>query len=349
MSARPREGWIDIAKGIAIILVVLYHAAVCANFVDLAGPWQPLGLLLASFRMPLFFFTAGVFAAKAIGFDFRDLFRRRVARLLWIYLVWSVVFFVVFQFAPDVSQSHPPRVSELLAIPVWPNESTWFVYALALFFLLGWLMRRWPVWTQFLPPLVLAVAFGTNWVSSGSDAVDRMGMYWICFVAAVHGGPWVRRQAPRIRFWHLLVATALFGIAMQVVYRNAAVISLPFTRLITNLLAISVGVIAAVLLSRRAHVDWLRRLGRNTLQVYLLHFYPILFACALLAPVAGRLEKWTLLIPPALTVLGLFAALAIHAATKWVPGLYALPRRWEARPVAERAGSVAPERAVSSD
>src|SRR6187402_1710773 len=160
--------------------------------------------------MPLFFFTAGLFAPKALRMGFRDLFRHRLARLFWLYLLWSLIYVIVFQFVP-IAESGGPTWLGFAFIPIWPNPSTWFIYALALFFIITWLMRSWPIWVQFLPALALTLLFGSNLLNSGSEPLDKMATYYIFFLAAVHFGTIARQLAPRVRVWHTVVLLVVYA------------------------------------------------------------------------------------------------------------------------------------------
>ena len=57
-----RIEWIDLAKGICILLVVFYHVAICLH-ID-----YPLSTQIASFRMPLYFILSGLFFKQYEGF-----------------------------------------------------------------------------------------------------------------------------------------------------------------------------------------------------------------------------------------------------------------------------------------
>ena len=52
MTTKKRIQWIDIAKGISIILVVYGHSGL--NNVPIIGSW------LHAYRMPFFFFVSGL-------------------------------------------------------------------------------------------------------------------------------------------------------------------------------------------------------------------------------------------------------------------------------------------------
>ena len=327
-----RETWVDAAKGIAIISVVLYHSVILMADIGLASIWVPLSGLLDSFRMPLFFFTAGLFAAKALQLSFGALFRRRVARLLWLYLLWSLIYVTVFQFVPIAREGGPTWLGFLL-IPIWPNASNWFIYALALFFMVTWLLRTLPVWVQFLPALALTVVFGTRLVSSGSEPLDKMAIYYVYFLAAVHFGSFARRLAPSVRIWHcVLLALAYGAIATAIVL--TAVERIPGVRIIASVIAIATGLSVAVILDRLRAFQWLHRLGSHTLPIYLIHFYPILITVALIRQFDVELERASLLIPPVMAVVAILVALGLWRLTRRVPGLYDLPGAGRTSPTA---------------
>jgi uncharacterized membrane protein YcfT len=318
-----RERWVDTAKGIAIIFVVLFHSVIFMDDIHLAGPWVPLSGLMDTFRMPLFFFTAGIFAGKVLKLSFADLFRARIARLFWLYLLWSLLYTIVFQFVP-IQRDAPTWIGFLIS-PVWPNESTWFVYALGLFFIVQWLLRPLPIWLQFVPGVVLALLFGSGIVHSGNGALDKMGTYYVFFVAAVHFGPLARRIAPRTRLWSAILLVVIYvGVAAVLVKTDLD--HIPGVRLAASVLAIVTGSALAVEFSRTRVMDWLNALGKRTLPVYFLHFFVILFIVAILDPVAPSLVRFGAIIPPLTTVIAIVAALLFFQLTRRIPGLYALPR-----------------------
>ena len=69
---------------------------------------------------------------------------------------------------------------------MWPNATTWFVYALALFFAVTWLARRIPTPVLLGGAALLSVVAAR--VDSGSVPIDKMGTYYVFFAAAVRLG-----------------------------------------------------------------------------------------------------------------------------------------------------------------
>jgi uncharacterized membrane protein YcfT len=337
--AAGRHEWVDAAKGMAIVLVVLYHAIVFTGEAGMPSRWSTIAATLSTFRMPLFFFAAGLFAAKALSWTFADLLRRRLVRLLWIYVLWSALWLAAAALLPSAGlESGGDGILELLLSPIRPNANTWFVYALAVYFAIAWVIRRVPVALQLVPAAVLTVLLETNALRSGDVTLDKMGMYLTFFLLAVHlGGP-VLRIAARVRTWHA-VALVLAYAASIVVASALSLYYVPGVQLLLSCVAVAVGVAVAVVLSRARWSRGFVALGSRTLPVYLLHFAPVLVLSALLAPAAAQLAPAALAVPPLITVIAIAVSLLVHRLTRGIPGLYGLPawvrRRTEDVPVAE--------------
>lgn len=82
-KASTRIEFLDLAKGICIILVVLYHTT---RFYDLN---MPAANFFKAFRMPLYFFLSGVFFKTYEGFF--SFAKRKVNKLLVPFTFWYIV------------------------------------------------------------------------------------------------------------------------------------------------------------------------------------------------------------------------------------------------------------------
>jgi uncharacterized membrane protein YcfT len=326
-----RQEWVDAAKGVAIVLVVLYHAILFAGEAGIPSRWSTLAATLSTFRMPLFFFAAGLFAAKALSWSFSQLLRRRLLRLLWIYVLWSALWAAVSLLVPAAATGTPgSTLLDLALLPVRPNANTWFVYALAAYFAVAWLVRRLPAWAQIAPAAVLTVLLQTNMLRSGDVTVDKMGMYLTFFLLALHLGRRVLRLAPAVRPWHA-AAVAVGYVGLTGLASAASLYYVPGVQLLLSVLAVATGVTLSVVIARAPWSRGLVALGSLTLPVYLLHFAPVLLLTAALAPVADQLAPVALAVPPLLTVVAILVSLLVHRFTRRVPGLYALPAWLERR------------------
>ncbi|WEO76950.1 acyltransferase family protein [Cryobacterium sp. SO2] len=344
-GAPPRETWIDVAKGIAIILVVLFHSVMYLDGAGVTGPLATLNPLLDTFRMPLFFFMSGLLAARAVALPFAALFRKRMLLLLYLYVLWVTLQTILLLFIPPISQAPVnARPLDLVTLFVRPNSNLWFIYALPLFFALAWLMRRWPPALQVTLTALVAAGFGSFLLHTGTPW-DKMGRYLVFFIAAIWLGPKVRRLVPAVRWWHAAAAAGLYAAVTAVVVR-LDLLRVPFVLLATSALAVTVGIVVSVLLARLPALDWLRALGTRTLPIYLVHTFPMILVAATI--VATGTPSGTVLnvvlgtaLPILLCAVAIIIALAAFRVFGRVPGLFTVPVTAWLQPVPARtAGPV---------
>ena len=126
-SEKPRLAFIDLAKGLCIMLVVWHHVVSTWGY-----PSYPGQLMCSSFRMPLYFFLSGLFFKTYDGFF--DFARRKTNKLLipfvFFYLTTSCL--VAFALAHFHLRANP-GASVWLSF-FWkenfPNLPIWFLLSL---------------------------------------------------------------------------------------------------------------------------------------------------------------------------------------------------------------------------
>ena len=95
--ARPapgRIGWVDYAKGICIVMVVMMHSVLGVELA--AGQTGFMHLVVAfakPFRMPDFFLISGLFLSVVIDRDWRTYLDRKVVHFAYFYLLWVTIQF----------------------------------------------------------------------------------------------------------------------------------------------------------------------------------------------------------------------------------------------------------------
>ena len=273
-AASDRMAWLDVARGAAMLLVILTHAFAAVQTV--AEPWRPLALAnyaLATVRMPLFFFCAGLLAHWGLAKPWGTVLRRRVWVLLWAYAIWTLLTFAVASHLPLLPWApRPPEAATLLWAP-YGNE--WFLYALILLTLFARALRPLPMAGQAAATLA-AIAALHVWAAGGTDplaAADvplRLSDYALgAFMLGVWMAPWVvaalaRPGAVRAAF---VGGAALWlgamGLRMADLEPPTLVSALPG---MAAALALSTW-LAAVGPLRRA-LGWV---GRRTLEIFLAH------------------------------------------------------------------------------
>ena len=124
-----RDQWVDIARGIGIILVVWGHV-LRANFTLINSPWaKAQDQLIYSFHMPLFFLLAGLFVWPNLARGRAKFLRGRWSAVIWPYLLWSLVSGLI-ALALSGYVNTPIHWHDLVSIPISPIEQYWFLYAL---------------------------------------------------------------------------------------------------------------------------------------------------------------------------------------------------------------------------
>ena len=133
--------WVDVAKGIAIILVVYGHVL---DGLFNAGVTVPRYHLqhdfIYSFHMPLFFVLSGLFAKRVLVLPKLQFFRRQGIALLYPYLLWSVVQSGIMLIMSKYTNGGLTSL-EFLMIPLDPFGQFWYLYDLFFIYILYYFIR----------------------------------------------------------------------------------------------------------------------------------------------------------------------------------------------------------------
>jgi uncharacterized membrane protein YcfT len=89
-----RFAWVDYAKGICIVLVVMMHSTLGVE--QATGESSCMGALLAfakPFRVPDFFLISGLFLAQVIDRPWRAYLDTRVVHFAYFYAHWVTIQF----------------------------------------------------------------------------------------------------------------------------------------------------------------------------------------------------------------------------------------------------------------
>lgn len=111
-----RIEWIDIAKGISIILVVLGHTRISS--IQFLGDW------LGSFRMPFFFFVSGLLFNRNGNISFKSFLLKKWKGLGRPFIIFS---FVVFLGYCIVDTPQARLTLEQFPTSGWGGYALWFI------------------------------------------------------------------------------------------------------------------------------------------------------------------------------------------------------------------------------
>ncbi|MET8045790.1 acyltransferase [Micromonospora sp. NPDC005215] len=340
-----RAQWADAAKGVCIILVVLWHVVVKDYLqidwhvgVPVPGLWGTLGEQFLPLRMPLFFTISGVFAANAAQRPWRVVARSRIAGFLYLYIVWLLIHTAVLAAAPELPTDRATSALGLLEQLTITPSNLWYLYALALYFTVAKATRRVPRALVLVPAAALSAIAAAGLLDTPGN---RAGLYQnlVFFLAGLSLRPQIERWAATASGRRLVLTSGAYALALAAMAAAGAQQWFGVWTAV-SVLAVIFGITAAARLARwSALSEPLARLGRITLPIYVVHM-PVLALLhrLLLVPVSGldRSAQGLIVLgyPILLSGLVIGLSLAVHR------GLLAVHARWLfALPGSRRVGA----------
>jgi fucose 4-O-acetylase-like acetyltransferase len=129
-----RMVWIDAAKGIGIILVVIGHAGrgiMSAAIPDEQRIIPMLDVAIYAFHMPLFFILSGVTIGMRPVSTIQPDLTRKIWRIFYPLVLWTYLFLAMQAVAGAYANSNVSW-EDLLTLPLPPVAHFWFLWALLL-------------------------------------------------------------------------------------------------------------------------------------------------------------------------------------------------------------------------
>ncbi|WP_349369869.1 acyltransferase family protein [Salinarimonas sp.] len=280
-AAAPRVGWVDAAKGVCIVLVVMMHATLgVGEAMGGEGFMHSVVAFAAPFRMPDFFLISGLFLARVIDRDWRTYGDKRILHFVYFYLLWLVVQSVV-KVGSVSGGSLAGFVEHLVVSLVEPFSTLWFVYMLAIFSIVAKLVRR----VNPVVLLAIAAALEIAPIHTGSLLVDEFCARFVYFVAGWRLAPAIFRLAaagqarPAAALACLAAWAAVNGaLALATVEVSGAtttLAALPVVSLALGAAGAAAIVVVSALLARTPAAAPFTYAGRHSIAVYLAFFFPM--------------------------------------------------------------------------
>src|ERR1700679_2775496 len=178
-SAPGRIDWVDYAKGICIVMVVMMHSVLGVEAaVGQTGFMHLLVGFAKPFRMPDFFLISGLFLGIVIDRDWRTYLDRKVVHFAYFYVLWVTIQFgfKAPSFAAETNWSHAGFL--YLESFIEPFGTLWFIYLLPVFFVVTKATRRMPqlsIWA--LAGLLERAHIATGWTAIDEFAARFVYIY----------------------------------------------------------------------------------------------------------------------------------------------------------------------------
>lgn len=129
-----RIDWINFAKGVAILLVVIGHAwrGLEASGLIAQPLFSAVDSRIYAFHMPVFFALSGLFFIPSLArLSPGEFLKKRLTRLVWPLLIWTYLFLGAKVLAGQFANT-PIGIDGLLVLPFPGILHLWFLWALLL-------------------------------------------------------------------------------------------------------------------------------------------------------------------------------------------------------------------------
>ncbi len=307
-----RLDWVDYAKGICIIMVVMMHSTLGVEAaVGHEGFMHAVVEFAKPFRMPDFFLISGLFLARVIDRDWRTYIDRKVVHFAYFYVLWVTLQFAVKAPGFAVEQGWAEVGRQYLLSFIDPFGTLWFIYLLPIFFVVTKLTQRFPVALIW----IIGAALETAEISTGWTVIDEFAARFVYFYS---GYLFANIVFGFVREMQAHAVVALVGLVLWGLVNGTAtyagVASWPLASLAFGFAGCAAVITVAALMARARVLDAIRYCGEHSLVIYLAFFLPMALSRALLLKtgVISDIGTVSLLV----TAVGVIGALAIWWAAR---------------------------------
>jgi fucose 4-O-acetylase-like acetyltransferase len=331
---KRRIGWLDAAKGIGILFVVIGHAL--GGIID-----SPLGLgqsglrivffAIYLFHMPLFFLLSGLLVARRLQKGSMLFVSSLIPTIVWPYFLWSAMqFSIIFALGALVNRPAESYWSIILALPWSTVSQFWFLYALFwLHLIAAFLVPRigreaFLFLGLGLKALVLIVSFPV----AIKLVCNHAFFYCVGVYLGAEGMKWVVLRHRALIKAEILPFAALLMILLTIIAApqfgpdiplstaqspDIANLAWRFPALAAAMLAVA-ACVGVASLAPIASSRWLATLGQLTMPIFLLHI--LFIAGTRIVALKFHLVSSPVIMLALTIVIGLVAPLIVERATR---------------------------------
>ena len=322
-----RVGWVDTAKGICIIFVVMFHATLGVQIAMGEPGWMNHVILFAwPFRMPDFFVISGLFLGLVIDRPWLRYLDRKVVHFAYFYLLWAAIELALK--TPDfvAEGGAAAALREYALALVQPYGSLWFIYMLPVFFVFTRLVKGLPVWFV----LAWAALLEMLPVHTGSVIFDEFCQRYVFFfggyVFATHifaiaawMGAHKAAALALVAAWLVVNGAIVFAPvpdALQLVnFGNNGFAGMPVISLVLGAVGALGIVTVATLLTDLPWTRWLTWLGAHSIVIYLGYYVPETAARIILTRTALIDDIGTMSVLA--TIAGVLGPVVLYGLVQW--------------------------------
>jgi uncharacterized membrane protein YcfT len=335
---KPRIMWMDAARGLCVIAIVLMHFIIWAyrpnvgESIDVSI-WNKFNGLFGAFRLPVLFAISGLLVSDRIRAGWGD--RRnavRVASSYYLYVVWLCIYGFISMFLPSDIPGQISSVESLIRQLLLPRTILWFILALAVYVIVLTSLKR-------VPPAIVLTGLALLSIlsiylpgSNGGDLYLRVVYYAFFFAVGIYLRPALLYFATAGLWWKAVGAGFIF-LVMR--WAGPALADDALTRMAIRFVrdgaAVFAGIAIVAMICRATPVgSALASIGRNTLPIFVLQM-PILWLIVSIPALSDALAVPALrsVAPLVGTTFIVLVSLGLHALMMRTPlrHLFKLPTR----------------------
>jgi uncharacterized membrane protein YcfT len=270
-TAPMRVDWVDYAKGICIVLVVMMHSTLGVE--KAFGVESYLGSFIAwaqPFRMPDFFLLSGLFLSRRIAMPWAGYVDKKVVHFLYFYVIWMSIQLALKSYGIVQAEGLQGLANSFAFAFIEPFGTLWFIYLLPVFFVVTKVLRKVPGYVIFTLAAVLEILpIHTGWI-----LIDEFAARYVYFFAGYWAATHIFTFANDMNSLSkagLISALTIWAIVHSQVL-NSVLFSLPGTNLTLGFFGSAAVITAGVLLMRLPLGNAIRYLGENSIVIYLSFF-----------------------------------------------------------------------------
>lgn len=274
MTEIKREPWVDVIKGIAILLVVFGHVIeACQEAVLLNGSlnllMKSIYNIIYSFHMPLFFFVSGYLFSKTTLSNTTKA-KVSIANFALLYLIYSFLF-LTMRLVMSSNLYSEVSIWHFVTLPIKPIGFLWYLWVLTIYYILFSVFnfKRLSIKYQIIIVVGLNVAINiANSIFSVPSQVYLIFYYIIFFWTGIL---FTNFKGITILNIYLYTISAFAGLLVLILVLNCEhnIKNIPIVNTAVALLI--VGIIIYYSYSREIRNKYLEYIGKNSLTIYVFH------------------------------------------------------------------------------
>jgi len=275
-TAGSRIKWVDYAKGICIIFVVMMQTTLdYGHNVGAEGWLHHVVAFARPFRMPDFFLLSGLFLSLSINSSRREYFDRKVFHFIYFYILWLAIQMAFTETGMLIGNPLAYFKAFMIAM-IDPINSLWFVHMLIIFYVVTRLVRRLPVLAVFAAAVALQIAFSAGILHTEWNVANRFFDRYVYFFAGYAAAPWIFAFARKtLEHKGLACSTVLIWALINGWFTVLGIDQTPVISILLGFAGAAAIVAIGSLLSEMNWTRWLAHVGKFSIVVYLTAFLPM--------------------------------------------------------------------------